>query len=139
MSGHRGVGFNVYGKMAADGAIYGIPDRPRNRTPLSVSRYATGIALVPGSMTHYHKAPRSRARPVAPFWDWLGTVARNLVAKYRRQPAQRIRGQGGDSDNGHSEPELIDDRADELWEAAYEQAMLAVLLDVVRREVTPDT
>ncbi len=90
-------------------------------------------------MTHYHKAPRSRARPVAPFWDWLGTVARNLVAKYRRQPAQRIRGQGGDSDNGHSEPELIDDRADELWEAAYEQAMLAVLLDVVRREVTPDT
>ncbi len=30
------------------------------------------------------------------FRDWLGTVVRNLVAKYRRQPAQRIRGQGGD-------------------------------------------
>ncbi len=73
------------------------------------------------------------------FRDWLGTVARNLVAKYRRQPAQRIRGQGGDSDNGHPEPEVSDDRADKLWEAAYEQAMLAVLLDVVRREVTPDT
>lgn len=34
------------------------------------------------------------------FRDWLGTVVRNLVAKYRRQPARRIRGQGGD---GHDD------------------------------------
>ncbi len=71
------------------------------------------------------------------FRDWLGTVVRNLVAKYRRQPAQRIRGQGGDADI--PEPEAGDGSADDAWDAAYEQAMLAVLLDVVRREVTPDT
>ena len=73
------------------------------------------------------------------FRDWLGTVVRNLVAKYRRQPAQRIRGQGGDAHDGDPGPEPSDGRADEAWEAAYEQAMLAVLLDVVRREVAPDT
>ena len=71
------------------------------------------------------------------FRDWLGTVVRNLVAKYRRQPAQRIRGQGGD--DARPEPEAGDDRPDDAWDAAYEQAMLAVLLDVVRREVSPDT
>jgi RNA polymerase sigma factor (sigma-70 family) len=32
------------------------------------------------------------------FRDWLGTVVRNLVAKYRRQPAQRVRGRGGDAE-----------------------------------------
>ena len=36
------------------------------------------------------------------FRDWLGTVVRNLVAKYRRQPAQRIRGRGGDADDTQS-------------------------------------
>jgi RNA polymerase sigma-70 factor (ECF subfamily) len=71
------------------------------------------------------------------FRDWLGTVVRNLVAKYRRQPAQRIRGRGGDADP--PEPEVSDDSPDDAWDAAYEQAMLVVLLDVVRREVTPDT
>ena len=72
------------------------------------------------------------------FRDWLGTVVRNLIAKYRRQPAQRIRGQGGDSDEGFPEPAISDGGPDDVWDAAYEQAMLAVLLDVVRREVTPD-
>jgi len=71
------------------------------------------------------------------FRDWLGTVVRNLVAKYRRQPAQRIRGRGGESNL--PEPEVKDGSPDEVWDAAYEQAMLAVLLDVVRRAVTPDT
>ena len=36
------------------------------------------------------------------FRDWLGTVVRNLVAKFRRQPAQRIRGQGGDDAEARS-------------------------------------
>jgi RNA polymerase sigma factor (sigma-70 family) len=73
------------------------------------------------------------------FRDWLGTMVRNLVAKHRRQPAQRIRGRGGDSDDGFPEHELSDGQPDALWEAAYEQTMLTVLLDVVRREVTPQT
>jgi DNA-directed RNA polymerase specialized sigma24 family protein len=71
------------------------------------------------------------------FRDWLGTVVRNLAAKNRRQPAQRIRGRGGDFDL--PEPELGNGKPDDLWDAAYKQAMLGVLLDVVRREVTPDT
>jgi RNA polymerase sigma-70 factor (ECF subfamily) len=74
------------------------------------------------------------------FRDWLGTVVRNLVAKHRRQPAQRIRGIGSNADDGFSEEhEGHEDRPDALWESAYEQAMLTVLLDVVRREVTPQT
>ena len=73
------------------------------------------------------------------FRDWLGTMVRNFVAKHRRKPAQRIRGRGGDSDDLFPEHELRDDQPDALWEAAYEQAMLTVLLDVVRREVSPQT
>ncbi len=73
------------------------------------------------------------------FRDWLGTVVRNLVAKHYRQPAQRIRGRGGDSDDVFPEQELRDGQPDARWEAAYEQAMLTVLLDVVRREVSPQT
>ncbi len=74
------------------------------------------------------------------FRDWLGTVVRNLVAKHRRQPAQRIRGRGGDSDGGFPEEhEVCNGQPDTLWATAYEQAMLTVLLDIVRREVSPHT
>jgi RNA polymerase sigma-70 factor (ECF subfamily) len=73
------------------------------------------------------------------FRDWLGTMVRNLVAKHRRQPAQRIRGRGGDADDGVGDIEARNDQPDTLWETAYEQAMLTVLLDVVRREVSPQT
>ena len=73
------------------------------------------------------------------FRDWLGKVVRNLVAKHYRQPAQRIRGRGGHSHDVFPEREFRDGQPEELWEAAYEQAMLTVLLDVVRHEVTPQT
>ncbi len=72
------------------------------------------------------------------FRDWLQTVVRNAVAKNRRQPSNRIRAQGGDTD-GFPEPQAADPEPDAAWEAACEEAMLAVLLDVVRREVSPET
>ncbi|MBN1591014.1 MAG: sigma-70 family RNA polymerase sigma factor [Pirellulales bacterium] len=69
------------------------------------------------------------------FRNWLGTVVRYKVAQHRRQPAQRIRGGG----SGFVEPVDDQDDAEELWESAFEQALLTLLLDVVRREVDPRT
>lgn len=74
------------------------------------------------------------------FRDWLATVVRNQVALHRRAPAQRIRARGGDLEDENSTPP--DDAGmapDELWEAAFEETLLAALLDVVRRQVEPRT
>jgi RNA polymerase sigma-70 factor (ECF subfamily) len=73
------------------------------------------------------------------FRDWLGSVVRNKVAEHRRRPAERVRAQGGGVDDGLSEKEDSDAQPDETWEAAFEEALLAVLLDVVRREMNPQT
>lgn len=70
------------------------------------------------------------------FRDWLGTVVRNKVAELRRRPAEKVRA-GGGSDVCHIEPQSTDAQADDLWENAFEEALLLVLLDVVRREMSP--
>ena len=75
----------------------------------------------------------------ADFATGSAAVVRNLVAKHRRQPAQRIRGRGGEAGDDFAAAEADDGQPDALWETAYEQAMLAVLLDVVRREVAPQS
>ena len=72
------------------------------------------------------------------FRDWLAAIVRNVVATRRRRPSQRVRGEGGDSEMG-SEPEAADASPDAGLEAAFERAMLAVLLTVVRQEVAPET
>jgi RNA polymerase sigma-70 factor (ECF subfamily) len=69
------------------------------------------------------------------FRNWLFTVVRNAIAERRRRPDDRVHGQGGDTGNMPPERMLDEDRPDELWEAAFEEAMLVVLLEVVRREV----
>lgn len=71
------------------------------------------------------------------FRDWLGTLVRNRVAQHRRGPSERIRAQGGDAQLHHAEPEDRQPSPDALWEAAFEEALLLVLLDVVRREMHP--
>ncbi len=76
------------------------------------------------------------------FRDWLATVVRNQVAEHRRRPSERIRPRGGDSNADLPQHEVAgtgsdDARPEEVWEAAFENALLAVLLDVVRREVNP--
>jgi len=71
------------------------------------------------------------------FRDWLGGVVRHKVASRRRAPAERCRAQGGD---GADRPEPdSSDTPDAAWEAAFEQAMLAFLLDLIRREMSPRT
>jgi RNA polymerase sigma factor (sigma-70 family) len=71
------------------------------------------------------------------FRDWLGAVARNKVAELRRRPSEKVRAIGGNSQTGDIEPQAGDLPPDDVWEDAFEQAVLSVLLDVVRREMSP--
>ena len=73
------------------------------------------------------------------FRDWLGTLVRNKVADHRRRPSGRIRGRGGESDAGFAEPADPGDPPDAAWQAAFEEALLMVLLDIVQREMNPRT
>jgi len=73
------------------------------------------------------------------FRDWLGTVVRNKVAQYRRSPAQRVRPIGLEEDPAMDRIPSQDLSPDAAWEEAYENALLAVLLDTVRRETNPKT
>lgn len=73
------------------------------------------------------------------FRDWLGTLVRNKVADHRRRPSGRIRGRGGDSYAGFAEPTDGAEPPDAVWEAAFEEALLVVLLDIVQREMNPRT
>jgi RNA polymerase sigma-70 factor (ECF subfamily) len=71
------------------------------------------------------------------FRDWLGGVVRNKVKEHRRRPSERVRARGGDADGDLVETEAADADAEAAWEAAFEEALLGALLDVVRREVSP--
>ena len=73
------------------------------------------------------------------FRDWLGVLVRNQVAEYRRRPSERVRAPGGNSDRMTWEPEGHEPEPDAAWEAVFETALLAALLDAVRREVNPCT
>jgi RNA polymerase sigma-70 factor (ECF subfamily) len=73
------------------------------------------------------------------FRDWLCAVVRNKVAEVRRRPAERTRAAGG-----NQPPEITDAQAegvspDEAWEAAFEESLLRVLLDTIRRQMNPQT
>jgi RNA polymerase sigma-70 factor (ECF subfamily) len=88
------------------------------------------LAIFEGKAVFRHEPSRGR------FRDWLGGVVRNKIALHRRAPAERCRAQGG-SENRRLEQETVGDAPDALWEAAFQQAMLALLLDKVRAEVHP--
>jgi RNA polymerase sigma-70 factor (ECF subfamily) len=70
------------------------------------------------------------------FRDWLATVVRNVVAQHRRRPSQRVRGRGA-AELAQAEDETA--APDGVWEAAFEESLLAALLDAVRQEVSPET
>lgn len=72
------------------------------------------------------------------FRDWLGAVTRNKVNARRRSPDERCRAAGGSDDNAAAR-KTCDDAPEALWESAFDRAMLAFLLNVVRREVHPRT
>ena len=76
------------------------------------------------------------------FRSWLGALVANRVADFRRMPSERVRASGGDSQGGllenvatASSCKTSAPEAD--WEAAFEQSLLLVLLDVVRHEMSP--
>jgi len=71
------------------------------------------------------------------FRDWLGALARSAVAERRRRPSERVQAAGGDPPGGGTEPEAPRHDPDGAWEPAFEDALLLVLLDVVRREMSP--
>jgi len=73
------------------------------------------------------------------FRDWLGTLVRNKVVDHRRRPSGRIRGRGGHSDLAVTEAEADNASPDDAWEAAFEESLLVILLDVIRREMNPRT
>lgn len=73
------------------------------------------------------------------FRDWLGTVVRNKVTQYRRRPAERARPIGAEEDQALGQIPSENLGPDEAWEAAYENALLTVLLDRVRQESNPKT
>jgi RNA polymerase sigma factor (sigma-70 family) len=73
------------------------------------------------------------------FRDWLCAVVRSKVAEIRRRPADRIRGVGGDGPAEIADIEADDGLADEAWETAFEQSLLVVLLDTIRRRMNPRT
>ncbi len=90
------------------------------------------LAIFEGKAIFCHDPSRGR------FRDWLGGVVRKKVAVRRRAPAERSRAQGG-SGSKFPEPEAPNGEIDALGAAAFDHAMLAFLLDLVRREVHPRT
>jgi RNA polymerase sigma-70 factor (ECF subfamily) len=81
----------------------------------------------------FHYDP-SRGR----FRDWLYRVTRNQVAQRRRRPSERVRAFGGEASESPLEVESPEETPDAVWEKAFEQALLAALLDTVRRETPPE-
>jgi RNA polymerase sigma factor (sigma-70 family) len=73
------------------------------------------------------------------FRDWLATVIRNQVAEQRRRPSERIRARGDVSSDVPPEPRAVASEPDGQWETVFEQSLLAAMLDVVRRQVEPET
>lgn len=73
------------------------------------------------------------------FRNWLCTVVRNLVEKHRGRAAERVRATGGDFLAEVLDAEATGDQPDAAMEEAFEKAMLVVLLNLVRHEVTPQT
>jgi RNA polymerase sigma-70 factor (ECF subfamily) len=91
------------------------------------------LAVFEGRDVFHYDPARGR------FRDGLAALVRNKLALHRRRPAQRIRARGGDSRAGPPEPAADSAPPDAAWEAAFEQTLLAVLLDMIRREMNPRT
>jgi RNA polymerase sigma-70 factor (ECF subfamily) len=115
------------------GAIYALA-RSRGCSGHSAEEVVQEVMLAVFAQRDVFQYDPDRGR----FRDWLAAVVRNAVATRRRQPAERVRAEGGP--DGHCvEPESAEPSPDAACEAVFEQAMLAVLLGVVRQEFSPET
>lgn len=71
------------------------------------------------------------------FRDWLRRVVTNRIAERRRRPSQRDRAAGGEAADSRLDVADHGPAADAAWEAAFEQALVAALVEAVRRESSP--
>jgi len=121
--------FDRYGRL-----IYGYARR-RGCDDATAEEIVQEVMLAMFQQRDVYRYDRARGR----FRDWLGVVVRNQVARRRRKPAERLRARGGE------EPEVILDAPspepppDAAWQNAFEESLLLVLLDMVRRGMAPRT
>lgn len=75
------------------------------------------------------------------FRDWLGAVVRNVISQRHRRAD--LLAQAHAAASAENDPlEQVAGAAetpDEVWDQAFEQTLLASLLDVIRHEVAPET
>ncbi len=71
------------------------------------------------------------------FRNWLHRVVNNRVAERRRGPDQRDRARGGDSSRLSAEPADEHLASDAVWDETFDLAVLAAMVEVVRRETNP--
>ncbi len=109
--------------------------RHRGCSPETAEEVVQDVMLKVFEQRDFYQYDPARGR----FRDWLGAVVRNQVAEYRRRPSERVRARGRDSHVASTEPESDAPQPDAAWEAAFENALLMVLLDTVRRETNPRT
>jgi RNA polymerase sigma-70 factor (ECF subfamily) len=69
------------------------------------------------------------------FRNWLHRIVNNQVAEHRRRPSERIRARGGDSSDAPLEQAA--DGPDTEWDASFDRAVMAALVQVVQRQVNP--
>lgn len=75
------------------------------------------------------------------FRDWLGVVVRNVIAQRHRRGDARAVVDAAALLNVDSLADVAGDAdsPDAAWDKAFEQTLLASLLDVIRHEVAPET
>lgn len=71
------------------------------------------------------------------FRNWLHRVVNNRVAERRRAPGEQVRTRGGDQSHLLVEPPDGQPAPDAAWDDAFDLAVLAAMVEVVRRETDP--
>ncbi len=71
------------------------------------------------------------------FRNWLHRIVNNQIAERRRRPSERIRARGGESRDTSLERAAEEPGPDAAWEEAMDRAVVAALVQVVRRQTNP--
>ncbi len=71
------------------------------------------------------------------FRNWLHRVVNNRVAQRRRRPTERVRARGGEPDDALIESADDSLQPDAAWDASFDRAVLAAMVQVLRRETNP--
>ncbi len=90
------------------------------------------LSRVAWSMRNFEYRP-DRGR----FLDWLGTVARNEIARFQRRASRPDRGLGGDAEKDLDEFQSPDQ--DSAWVDQFQSHLLESSLDRIRPQFDPST